>query len=82
MLNPSTPTLMWAVQDTILGTYSFPLPTHEETRTGRDSAFKHLPETQRRHLFPVVPVLVTIAPAPESAHPQPQQAQLFSQVPA
>lgn len=77
MIAPGIPTTMWAAHDTLLDTYSFPLPTHQEARTLRDAQLAHLTPPERQRLFPVAPVTVVITPGPIAALPQPNQAKLF-----
>lgn len=81
MIKPGTPVPMWAIHDRTLDTFSFPQPTHEETRLGRDRQLAGMEPPARARLFPVVPVDVFITPrhsAPEAA----QQPALFSEADA
>lgn len=74
MISPDTPVRMWAVHDTVLGTFSYPHATRLEAEAMRDCAYRHLPPPQRDRLMAIVPVDVTMALRPAPAVPLHQGA--------
>lgn len=65
MIKPGHPTLMFAAYDKTLDLYAVPMLCRTEARMLRNAQLPHLTMADRHRLFPVVPVAVTIAPAPD-----------------